>query len=155
MDKLQQPPEKSMLGKVLIGLGILLLAGQILSFNWFSILWPFFIIIPGLPFLYAAANSDDEAHTGLVFPGVIITGTGLILLVQALTGHFESWAYAWSLYPVMVGLGLQFQGKHLGNREELRVGPGMVRYGLMAFAGLAFMFEFLIFGGIFGSLWCC
>jgi hypothetical protein len=139
-----------LIAQILIGLGVVFLLGQVLNISWAGLLWPFFVIAPGLPFLYFAHS--ERKNAGLIFPGIIITGTGLLLLYQNLTGHWESWAYAWALYPVMVGLGLQFNGERNGSDGEVKTGRGMVRYGLMGFAGLALLFELLIFGGLFGGL---
>ncbi len=136
-------------GMGLVGLGAFFLLTQIFSIS----LWPFFVILPGVPFLYGALNDKSGKNAGLIFPGLIIAGTGLILLYQSWTGHWESWAYIWTLYPVFVGLGLQFEGERSNNRGNIETGKGMVRYGLMALAGLAFLFEFLIFGGLSGVLW--
>jgi hypothetical protein len=125
---------------------------KFLTFNWFAMLWPLFIILPGLPFLYAAYNTDDEDQAGMIIPGIILTGTGLIFMFQGLTGHYESWAYAWALFPAMVGLGLQFMGKKKGvDTEEEKVGRAMTRGGLAAFAAFGLFFELLLFGGIFGG----
>jgi hypothetical protein len=130
----------------LIGLGVIFLFTQWFNINLGGALWPFFIIIPGAVFLYIATQGGRE-QSGLVFPGTIITGTGLILFYQNLTGHWESWAYAWTLYPVMVGLALRYHGQRTGNDSEYRTGIEMVRYGLYAFAGFFVMFELVIFGG--------
>ena len=110
-------------------------------------LWPLFIMLPGLIFVYAAHNND----TGLIFPGAIITGTGLLLLYQSVTGHWASWAYAWTLYPVMVGYALRWQGTQTGNEDEIATGRNLMTYGLMVFAVMALFFEILIFSGV--SLW--
>lgn len=142
-------------GMILLGLGAFFLLSQIFNFSLWALLWPLFIIIPGLPFLYGAYHDESGKNAGLIFPGLLITGTGLMLLYQSVTGHWESWAYAWTLYPVLVGVGLQFNGSRNRNKSEVKTGEGMVRYGLMAFAGLALLFEVFIFGlgGLFGSLW--
>ena len=139
-------------GVGLVGLGGFFLFTQIFNISLWGLIWPFFIILPGVPFLYGALNDRSGKNAGLIFPGLIISGTGLILLYQSLTGHWESWAYIWTLYPVFVGLGLQFEGERSGDRGNIQTGKGMVRYGLMALAGLAFLFEFIIFGNIFGGL---
>jgi hypothetical protein len=144
-----QTQDSRLLAFVLIGLGILFLAGQIFSFNWLGMMWPLFVIGPGLPFLYFAHK--DRKNSGLIFPGIIVTGTGLILLYQNLTGHWQSWAYIWALYPVMVGMALQFNGERSNSTGEAKTGCAMVRYGLAGFAALALLFEFFIFGSILGG----
>ncbi|MDX1994887.1 MAG: hypothetical protein SF029_21060 [bacterium] len=135
---------------LLIGLGGFFLLTQI--FGWsLGTLWPLFVILPGLPFLYAAFNGGRR-ESGLIFPGLIITGTGLLLLYQSITGHWESWAYVWAIYPVLVGAGLRFNGTRTDNQSEIRTGRGMMTYGLMALAGLWLLFEVFIFGSLFGGL---
>jgi peptidoglycan/LPS O-acetylase OafA/YrhL len=138
---------------ILIGLGVLFLAGQIFNFSFFGALWPLIVMIPGLVFLYFAFNGDKNA-AGLVFPGTIITGTGAILFYQNITNHWESWAYVWALYPAFVGLGLIFMGRRTGDRNQEKTGREMVRWSTIAFAGFWALFELIIFGGdrIFGNI---
>src|SRR5687767_10207750 len=101
MSMIQQDRGRTITAVGLIGLGILFLLGQVFGFSLFSVLWPFFVILPGAAFLYGAFTGGKNA-AGLAVPGSVITGTGLILLYQSLTNHWESWAYAWTLYPVFV-----------------------------------------------------
>lgn len=126
---------------VLIGIGLMILIGG---------LWPLFILLPGLALIFAATQGG-KSSTGLIFPGAVIAGTGAILFVQNLTGHFESWAYAWTLYPVFVGLAMRYHGERTGKRDEVDTGKTMVKNALMAFAGFALFFELLIFQSL--SAW--
>jgi hypothetical protein len=135
----------------LVLLGALFLLGQLLGFSLIGAFWPLFVIAPGLPFLWFAINGDRKT-SGLIFPGLIITGTGLILLYQNLTGHWASWAYAWALYPALVGAALQFQGTRLNKEKAIKTGRVMARTSLIGFLGLGLLFEFLIFGGLLSWL---
>ncbi|MFW5749066.1 MAG: hypothetical protein ACOCYT_05580 [Chloroflexota bacterium] len=139
------------LALVLIGAGALFLLGHIFGFDLGAAVWPFFVIIPGLPFLYFAHQAGDCDTAGLIFPGVIITSTGLLLLYQSVTGHWESWAYAWALYPAMVGWAMQWFGQRTGRADERKTGREILRWGLIVFAGFAVVFEVFIFSGI--ALW--
>jgi hypothetical protein len=130
----------------LICLGVLFLFAQLTGFSFLGLLWPLFIVAPGLIFLYFAFTGDRNT-AGLAVPGAIITGTGGILFYQNLTGHWASWAYIWALYPVFVGLALVFIGRRTGSESTERTGDGFVKWGLIAFAGLWVLFEILIFGG--------
>lgn len=137
-------------GLVLIGLGGFFLLTQIFSWG-LGALWPLFVMLPGLPFLYnAIRGGKDEAE--LIYPGILVTGTGLLLLYQNITGHWESWAYAWAFYPVFVGMALNFSGKRTGNREEVRTGRAMISYGLIGLLALWVLFEVFIFGSVLGGL---
>lgn len=130
----------------LIGLGILFLVVQITGFSFLGMLWPGFVLVPGLVFLYFAL-SGDASKAGLAVPGAMITGTGAILLYQNLTNHWASWAYVWALYPVFLGLALVFTGRRSGNERTLHTGDGFVKWGLVGFIGLWALFEIFIFGG--------
>lgn len=137
----------------LIGLGGLFLLGQWTDFDIFGNLWTLFVLIPGLACLTIALRAQDKKTVGFIFPGIIVTGTALILSYQNLTGHWESWAYIWSLYPAMVGLGLQFVGRRTDDNNALRVGRTMSLVASLAFVGLAALFELFIFNGVgFGVL---
>ncbi len=131
---------------VLIGLGVLFLLGQWLSVDIFGYGWPLFVLLPGLAFLFFAVRGDANAAP-LAVPGAIVTGTGAILFYQNLTGHWESWAYAWSLYPVFLGLALTFMGERTQNQNTANVGSGFVRWGSIAFVALWALFELVIFAG--------
>jgi hypothetical protein len=137
---------------VLIGLGAFFFLDQIFHFaNIGGKLWPFFVIVPGLIFLSVALSGDRE-KSGFIFPAAIITGTGLILLYQSFTGHWESWAYIWTLYPGFVGFGLRFHGEHSGKEKEIQTGREMMRWSLVAFGAFFFLFEVIVFGGFGGWL---
>ena len=131
---------------ILIGLGVLFLLGQVVSFAWLWEMWPFFVIAPGVVFLYFAYTGSRDA-AGLAIPGAIITGTGLILLVQSVTNLWQSWAYVWTLYPVFLGLGLMFMGRRTDSEGTYRTGRGFVQWGLVAFLIFGSFFEIFIFGG--------
>ncbi|MFN8375452.1 MAG: hypothetical protein U0694_21570 [Anaerolineae bacterium] len=135
-------------GGVLIGLGLLFLAGQIFDMGaLMSTLWPFFIIVPGLAFLAGAAMGDKKS-SGLAVPGAMITGTGAILLYQNLTGHWESWAYMWTLYPVFLGMAFNFMSNRTGDNNLAKVARGFITWGLAGLVGLGALFELFIFGSL-------
>jgi hypothetical protein len=110
-------------------------------------LWPFFIVIPGLAFLYPALQGGKDSAP-LAIPGAIIAGTGAILFYQNVTGHWESWAYIWALYPVFLGLGLILMGRRAGDRKADATGRGFVRWGLIAFLLLSAFFELFILNNL-------
>jgi hypothetical protein len=139
---------------VLIALGIFFLVAQVVDLgDILGFLWPFFVILPGAAFLFAAYRGG-RSDAGFAIPGMVVTGTGLILLYQNITNHWESWAYAWALYPVFVGMGLSFMGRRRQNDREVQNGEGMIRWGGIVFIALAGIFELLIFrqGGALSNL---
>ncbi|MBI5668274.1 MAG: hypothetical protein HZC41_09730 [Chloroflexi bacterium] len=146
MNRSQPDTGRTIAAVVLIGLGLLFLFGQTFNFSLFGALWPLFILLPGAAFLYFAVTGGRN-QAGLAVPGSLIGGTGAILLYQNLTGHWESWAYAWLLYPVFLGLALQFMGRRTGDEGTYNTGSGFVRFGGTAFLIAAAIFELMIFGG--------
>ena len=125
---------------VMLGVGVFLLLS--IFVNVWMLLWPFAILGLGAIFLNAAVN--DNPTPFMAVPGMIITGTGLIFLFQVITGHFESWAYAWSLYPVFLGIALVFAGEREDN-QVAKVGRAFIQFGLIGFGILAAFFELFIF----------
>ncbi len=97
-------------GAILVALGALFLAQELFSFDPGRYGWPLFIIGPGL-LLFAGMVLGGRGAGDFAIPASIVTTVGLILFTQNLTGHFQSWAYAWTLVaPTAVGLGLALYG---------------------------------------------
>lgn len=123
---------------------------------WLDIgaLWPVFILLPGLIFLGAAIRGG-RATAGLAIPGSIISGTAMLLFIQNVTGYWQSWAYAWTLYGVFLGFGFVTMANVLDDDKLASVGRSFMLFGLMAFAGFGFFFEAIIGlgGGIVAGWW--
>ncbi len=133
---------------LLIGLGVLFLLGQVFGVNFWSMVgfsWPVFVLIPGVIFL-ALAFVGDRKMSGFIFPGALVTGTGAILWYQNMTNNWQSWAYIWTLYPVLLGFALMFNGRRNGKDKEVATGRAFVTYGMIAFLAGAAFFELAIFG---------
>ncbi|MBB6099904.1 hypothetical protein HNR42_003364 [Deinobacterium chartae] len=131
------------LGLVLIALGAFFLLGQFVRFDFGALLWPLFVLIPGLALLLAHLGGG-RATAALGVPASVVTAVGLILFFQNATGHFESWAYAWALVaPTAVGMGLWLQGSRSGEVSLMRQGLSVARLGLVMFA-----VGFLFFEGV-------
>ncbi len=92
-------------GVVLILLGGLFLAKELMP-DFFSFWdWPFFIIgVGGIFILWAILSGIG----GLAVPGAIISGIGGILYYQTITEDWTSWSYTWALIPGFVGIGVVF-----------------------------------------------
>lgn len=129
------------LGILLIALGALFLLTRFGDLGAF--LWPVFVIAPGVGLLVWAFMGGKSA-AGLAVPGSIVSTVGLILLVQQITGRFDTWAYAWGLIVASVGVGTWLYGT-LGDREkEVRDGIRTATTGLVLFAAFGVFFEFVI-----------
>jgi hypothetical protein len=130
------------IGILLILVGALYFLGELFKVS-LTHLWPFFVIASGLVFFVAMFVAGKS--TGyLAIPGSIIMVIGLLLLYQSLTGHWESWSYAWALIPFGVGAGLWIYGLY-GGMESLRdAGRRTMGVGLVLFVVFGAFFELLI-----------
>jgi hypothetical protein len=130
-------------GVVLVGLGLLFLLEQSFGVDIGHFTWPLFVILPGLGMLVAFALAPRSA-AGLAIPGCVVTTIGLILGVQNTFGLWQTWAYAWTLIPAAVGLGLRLQSEQLGQPRAMQVGTRMFEFSLLAFVVLFIFFEFIL-----------
>lgn len=136
------------LGAVLLILGIVFLAQHTLGFVLPSVAWPVWIIAVGLGFFVAMAVAGKGA-AGLAIPGSIITTVGLILAYQDYFGRYETWAYAWALIVVAVGLGLLIKGFWTDDPKAFRAGLRTAGTGAVLFVVFGALFEVGIrLGGI-------
>jgi hypothetical protein len=71
-------------------------------------LWPLLVLVAGAGFWLPLVIWWDQRDkiAGLVVPATIVSANGLLLLYQNLTGNWGSWAYAWAIEPMAVGLSL-------------------------------------------------
>lgn len=131
-------------GLGLIGLGVLFLLAQVFRINIWNILWPFFIIIPGLLF-FVAMVAVGRTGSPLAVPGAIVTMVGVLLLYGAATGHWASWAYAWALvFPTSVGIGIAIAGLWGNDPKAVRAGATTTLVGLAIFLAFGLFFELLL-----------
>jgi hypothetical protein len=143
-------------GAVLIGLGILLLVGQLFSFEFLhwsfgQLPWPTFVIVPGVV-LVALGVVMGRSGLAVTIIGTLASTTGLILAFQDYTGAFQTWAYAWALVvPTSIGLSMMLHGRITYQGELARRGLKLFVIGLVMFGiGFAF-FEFTINLSGFGN----
>jgi hypothetical protein len=88
---------------------------------------------------------------GLAVPAAIAGGIGALLWWQNSTDHWETWAYAWSLIPGFVGVGIILNGLLSGN-----VRSGLIGGGWLIIISLILFFIFGSFLGgleLFGAYW--
>ena len=134
-------------GLVLLGLLFLCaqLGGALLHMDFGRFLWPFYIIVPGVLLYIWGVVVRDKAGVGLAMAGSVVTMVGLILLFQAITGLWATWAYAWALIaPTAIGLGLMLFGAIKGQPDLIHSGRRLATIGLAIFVGLAILFELVI-----------
>lgn len=136
-------------GAILIAFGLLALFRNFLpNFDW-GFLWPFTIIGFGALF-FVAMMAGGTQTAAFAIPGSIITGIGLVLLFQNITGRWESMSYFWTLIIMFVGIGIYIMGSYGGNANQKRSGLGMMKVGFILFIIFGAFFE-MIFSP-FGNL---
>jgi hypothetical protein len=130
-------------GAVLIALGVLSLVGQLFSnFPFWSYFWPFIIIFFGGLF-FVGMFVGGKSMAGLAIPGSIITLIGLMMFVQNLFNHWESWAYGWTVILFAVGLGIFIMGLYSGEERQRLAGMRVMRIGVILFIIFGAFFELI------------
>lgn len=145
--------QRSIIGTPVIGLSLMIIGALVLFGRVLNIgtLWPMFVLGPGLLCLYFAV-SRGRSGAPLAIPGAIISGTGGLLLYQSITGNWQSWAYAWTLYPVFLGGGMVLMGNLSNSDHSRKAGRRLIIGGLAAFAFFGLLFESTIFTRLFAGL---
>ncbi len=154
MSGTSQPPSGRIgglvLGVILIGLGLLFLALNLLSVvlrrDLLGLLWPAIFYAGALVFYIPALINPQNRRelSGLFIPGTILLALGLIFTYNVLSGDWGSWAYAWTLIPAGVGLGLAL-GSVFGGWGSGATTTGLVMAAISAGA-------FALFASVFGGL---
>lgn len=139
----------TLMGAILILLGILFLAGRfvvsVFDFDLGHYAWPFFIIIPGVLMFIAAFLLEPKAGTTLAMFGGMIVTTGSILMIQNIFDLYASWAYAWALIaPTSMGLAKLVYGALRGLGDEVKPGLAMAGIGIVIFVVTGAFFELVI-----------
>lgn len=132
------------LGAILVVVGLILFAGQVVDVGIGDLGWPLWIVAAGAAILLVGLLIVPEAP--VVVGGTIVTTVGVVLLYQSSTGHWESWAYAWALVgPAATGLGTALWGLRQADAGAVRGGTWSLLGGL----GL-FVIGFVFFEGVIG-----
>jgi hypothetical protein len=135
-------------GLVLLLLGSVLLAAQVspafyawvvANVSWAES-WPLIVIGVGF-FLFVFGLLVGAP--GMAVPACIVGGIGGLLYWQWMTGAWDSWAYAWTLIPGFVGIGIILAGVLEGHvRQALGAGGVTIVISVVLF---------LVFGSVLGG----
>lgn len=130
----------SIAGVLLILLGAWFLAVQLVPQlqGWFE--WPLIIVgVGAFLLIFGLAVGSPE----MAVPACVVGGIGGLLYWQNATGNWETWAFAWTLIPGFVGVGILLAGLLGGQGQDLKGGVTMI---------LISATMFLVFGSFFGAL---
>ena len=137
----RQAPPGAVLGALLIFLGIAFLAIRYLNVFDQADVWPLFIAVPGLALFVLGLVLPN---TGMIIGGSVLTTLGAILAWQSATDRWETWAYAWTLFPIASGFASFLGGIRVGSRNMRDGGLWQIVIGLALFAGFYLFFEQVI-----------
>lgn len=129
-------------GIILIGCGLMAIAGQFLQIMDWDFIWPFGVIGFGLVFFLAMVAGGKQA-AAFAIPASIISGIGLVLLFENITGHWEAMSYFWTLIIMFVGIGIYIMGWYGGDENQKRSGWGVMKVGFILFIIFGAFFELI------------
>jgi hypothetical protein len=129
-------------GALLLAFGALALLGQLVDLDFWGTFWPFIIVGFGAMF-FVVMLAGGRSVSGLAIPGSIFTAIGLMMFVQNLTDHWESWSYGWTVIILAVGAGIFIMGAWSGQASQRQAGLGVMRVGLVLFIIFGAFFEMI------------
>lgn len=143
MDLKTRNPWALMGGSLLILFGALALLAQVSGrFNFWSNFWPLIIVGVGMAF-YAGMTAGGKSAALLAIPGSIFVGIGLLMFLQNLTNHWESWAYGCTVILISVGLGIYIMGRWSEEKSQQESGKQVMRIGAVLFIVFGAFFEMI------------
>lgn len=130
---------KRVYGLLLIALGIVVLLNRtlLIAVGW-RMLWPLFLVIPGLIFEYAYFKTRQ--NPGLLVPGGVLLTLGSIFMLSGLLGY-GILAKLWPLFIMAPAVGL-FQLYWFDEKDRALF---WVSFGLFAGAGVMLVFTLMPF----------
>lgn len=130
-------------GALLIILGVLLIFDDFFrGINVMGIFWPLFLIGIGLLF-FTMMLSGGKSSAVLAIPGSIFACLGMMMFIQNLTDHWESWAYGWTVIIFSVGLGIYIKGVYGEQERSRQSGYFLMRLGAILFIIFGLFFELI------------
>lgn len=146
-------------GVLLIVFGAFALIGQWLPGEFWGNFWPLSIIGVGALFFIAALVGRGTTNVGgvpakdtaaLAIPGSIITTVGLILWLQNIFGHYQSWSYAWAAIILAVGFGIFVMGWLQTDEHRRTEGLRVMKAGFVLLLIFGAFFE-MVFRSFVGA----
>ena len=138
-------------GLVLILIGVWLLLGELVPGlrEWLALsqAWPLLIVAFGVFLLIIGLLTRTP---GMAVPVCLFWGIGGLIYYQNLTGSWDSWAYAWTLIPGFVGVGLLLTGLLENRRSALTGAIWLIVISLVLFIVFA---SFLGGPNLLGAYW--
>jgi hypothetical protein len=93
--------------------------------------WTLLVLGPGVLLLGGALLTERASALGFTIAGSIVITVGLLLLYMDRTGHWESWAYAWTIIPAAAGVALLAHGVRSGSSRLVSGGARLIGIGVL------------------------
>ena len=120
-------------GTFIILIGLILLFKNLVLFDIdFSLLWPLFLIVPGLALEIGYFTGGSDA--GVLVPAVMLITYGLVFFANIILGR-HSMSYLWPFFPLGAAIGL-LQLYLFGRRDSALLVPIAILGGFSAVAFL-------------------
>lgn len=133
------------LGSILVGTGILMLAANIIPDLGMAKLWPLFMLIP-VAVLIAVYLQDRRKIAAVIFPVILL----LFYCGYFLWLNFTTWEYAATTWPnFLIGPGIGFLGLYFASRKWEFLIPAIILLMLAAIFYAAIIENTLIVGIVF------
>lgn len=129
-------------GTMLIFFGLIALAGQFLRILDWGFVWPIIVIGFGSVFFLGMVAGGKQS-AGLAVPGSIISGIGLVLLFENITGHWRTMSYFWTLIILFVGIGIYLMGWYGEDPSQRQSGWRVMKIGFALFVIFGAFFEMM------------
>jgi len=130
---------------ILIVLGVVTLALNLVFNGSMNISWPLVVIMLGVVFfiLVGAFSKKWAWMVFLYLPGSLLLALGLVFLLNVITNDWNAWAYAWMLVVAGLGLGIVLVNRKVHWPEFIT----MTGFGMMV-GGITL---FVLFGALAGG----
>jgi hypothetical protein len=111
--------------------------------------WPMWVVLAGAMLLVLGLLVGAP---GMAVPACIVAGVGCILYYQNASGNWNSWAYMWTLFPGLAGIGEILAGV-LGQdfKRSLREGVNGILVSAVLFAIFGTFFNAWTIFGVYSA----
>lgn len=130
----------SSLGVLLLLIGSVMLMNNtnIFTFNM-ELLWPLFMIIPGIVFHISFFNGRNRQNPTVLVPAAILTLYGVYFLFSIIT-HWQFSSVLWPIFPLGVGLGF-YELYYFGGRQRKAFTTAIILIGFSVFSFVQQLFN--------------
>jgi hypothetical protein len=140
---------------ILIAAGVVLLITNLLHISLMAYLWPGFLVGLGLLLIWPSYQSTAASQSWLSFlaiPGAMVLAMGVLFFLMNLSSHFEAMAYSWTLILAAGAGGYAYLKRFEESGAAGEKAQRFIRAMVLAFMGLATVFELLVFESL-GAWW--